>query len=97
MKPSRGQLEIGVLILGTLALLVLYRSYLERSLKLQAEHMTALQEQLQRDSAAAAATNGHVPGVPIPAPAQRPVSSTPPAAPPPWPADPDAMGGGPIA
>lgn len=100
MKPTKGQLEIGVLVLGTLALLLLYRSYLERSLKLQADHMQAIQDETTRSMAAAAATNGHAPtGTPIPAPIQRPeMPSTPPAAPPPyWPADPDGMGGAPNA
>lgn len=43
MKPTRAQLEIGLLVAGTLAILIMYRNYLQRAL--------ALQEQRQSDLA----------------------------------------------
>jgi hypothetical protein len=52
--PTRAQLEIGLLVAGTMAILILYRNYLQRSL--------AIQEQQLRDlSGPSAYQNGGAP------------------------------------
>lgn len=52
---SRVQVEAAALAVGILALLWLYRSYLERSLAVQAEYLGELVDQRDREQAA---TNG---------------------------------------
>lgn len=58
-KPTRLQLEIALLVGGTLMLLWLYRSYLERSLALQREYMDELLAEREREHAVAG--NGKTP------------------------------------
>lgn len=59
VKPNRAQLEIGLLVGGTLLLLWLYRSYLERSLALQDQYMAELLAEREREHTAAAAPPGN--------------------------------------
>lgn len=57
--PSRVQLEIAAVAAGALVLLYLYRSYLDRSLELQAKYADELLAQREREYTAG--SNGHGP------------------------------------